>query len=93
MGQWIKDLAAGHRTFAERLADRQSLKIPSEDPGYSDLGQAFPPWPRLGQGCDLAAAQVGDPAVPAGTTACRRPRRRLGGRRLTVARCILEPGR
>ena len=46
MGQWIKDLAAGHRTFAERLADRQSLKIPSEDPGYSDLGRAFPPWPR-----------------------------------------------
>ena len=46
MGQWIKDLAAAHRTFAERLADRQSLTIPSEDPDYGDLGQAFPPWPR-----------------------------------------------
>jgi hypothetical protein len=23
MNQWIKDLAAGHRTFADRLADRQ----------------------------------------------------------------------
>ncbi|HEX2743690.1 MAG TPA: hypothetical protein VHN16_04720, partial [Streptosporangiaceae bacterium] len=44
-GQWIKDLAAGHRTFADRLADRQSLRIPSEDPDYGDLGQAFPPWP------------------------------------------------
>ena len=32
MGQWITDLAAAHRTFAERLADRQSLTIPSEDP-------------------------------------------------------------
>ena len=46
MGQWIKDLAAAHRTFAERLADRQSLTIPSQDPDYGDLGQAFPPWPR-----------------------------------------------
>ena len=27
------------------LADRQSLTIPSEDPDYGDLGQAFPPWP------------------------------------------------
>jgi hypothetical protein len=45
-GQWIKNLTAGHRTFAERLADRQSLTIPAEDPRYGDLGQAFPPWPR-----------------------------------------------
>ena len=43
-GQWIKDLAAGRRTFAGRLADRQSLKIPSEDRSYGDLGQAFPSW-------------------------------------------------
>ena len=43
-GQWIKDLAAGRRTFADRLADRQSLMIPSEDPGYGSLGQAFPSW-------------------------------------------------
>jgi hypothetical protein len=27
MSQWIKDLAAGHRTFAHHLADRQSLTI------------------------------------------------------------------
>jgi hypothetical protein len=46
MGQWIKDLAAAHRTFAEKLADRQSLTIPAEDPRYGDLGQALPPWPR-----------------------------------------------
>jgi hypothetical protein len=50
MGQWIKDLAAAHRTFAERLANLQSLTIPSEGPRYGDLGQAFPPWP--GQGRD-----------------------------------------
>jgi conjugative relaxase-like TrwC/TraI family protein len=45
MGQWIKDLAASHRTFADTLAERQSLTVPSEDPDYADLGQAFPPWP------------------------------------------------
>ena len=45
MGQWIKDLAAAHRTFAGTLAERQSLTIPSEDPDYGNLGQAFPPWP------------------------------------------------
>jgi conjugative relaxase-like TrwC/TraI family protein len=46
LGQWVKDLAVAHRTFAATLAERQSLTIPSEDPGYGDLGQAFPPWPR-----------------------------------------------
>jgi TrwC relaxase/AAA domain len=46
MGQWIKDLAAAHRTFADKLAERQSLTVPSEDPDFGDLGQAFPPWPR-----------------------------------------------
>ena len=45
MGQWIKDLAATHHTFAGELAERQSLTVPSEDPDYGDLGQAFPPWP------------------------------------------------
>ena len=42
IGQWIKDLAAGHRTFAGKLADRQSQTVPSEDPDYGDLGPAFP---------------------------------------------------
>ena len=43
-GQWIKDLTAGHRIFADRLADRQSQAIPSEDPDYGDLGPAFLAW-------------------------------------------------
>jgi hypothetical protein len=47
-GQWVKDLAAAHRTFADRLADRLSLMIPSRDPDYGDLGQAFPLWPGPG---------------------------------------------
>ena len=45
-GQWIKDLAATHHTFARTLAERQSLTVPSQDPDYGSLGQAFPPWPR-----------------------------------------------
>jgi hypothetical protein len=49
LGQWIKDLAASHRTFAATLADRQSLMIPSQDPDYGDLGPAFPPWPGPGK--------------------------------------------
>ena len=44
IGQWISDLAAGHRIFAGQLADRQSQAVPSEDPGYADLGPAFPAW-------------------------------------------------
>ncbi len=42
MGEWIKALAAEHHTFADKLAERQSMTIPSEDPDYGDLGQAFP---------------------------------------------------
>jgi hypothetical protein len=49
MGQWIKDLAADHQTFADRLAERQSMTLPSEDPDYADLGQAFPPWTERGK--------------------------------------------
>jgi hypothetical protein len=44
MGQWIKDLAAQRRTFADRLAERQSVIVPAEDPDYEDLGPAFPAW-------------------------------------------------
>ena len=53
MGQWIKDLATAHRAFAERLANLQSLTIPSQDPDYGDLGRAFLPWPRAARGAIL----------------------------------------
>ena len=52
-GQWIKDLAAGRRTFADKLANRQSQMIPSEDPDYGDLCQAFPSWTGSGKGAIL----------------------------------------
>jgi hypothetical protein len=49
LDQWISALAVGHRTFADRLADRQSQMIPSEDPDYGDLGPAFPAWTSRGR--------------------------------------------
>jgi hypothetical protein len=60
-GQWIKDLAAAHRTFADRLADRQSQMIPSENPDYGDLGPAFPAWKGPGQDAIL---QPPKPEIP-----------------------------
>ena len=42
-------LAAGHQTFAGKLADRQSQRIPSEDPDYGDIGPAFPAWTGPGR--------------------------------------------
>ena len=41
VGQWIKDLAAGHSAFARQLAGRQNHFISREDPDYGHLGQAF----------------------------------------------------
>jgi hypothetical protein len=64
MGQWIKDLAAGHRTFARKLADRQSLTIPPHDPDYGDLGQAFPPWPGPAKGAILQPPRPEIPPSP-----------------------------
>jgi hypothetical protein len=39
MGQRIKHLAGGHRTFTGKLSERQGLTIPSWDPDHGDLGQ------------------------------------------------------
>jgi hypothetical protein len=49
IGQWITGLTTAHQTFAERLADRQSQMIPSEDPDYGNLGRAFPAWTGPGR--------------------------------------------
>ena len=40
----MEDLAARHREFSERLAERQSLMIPAEDADYEHAAQAFPAW-------------------------------------------------
>ena len=62
--QQLTDLAAAHRTFADKLADRQSLAIPSEDPDYGDLGQAFPTWSSPGRGPILLPPKPEIPPSP-----------------------------
>jgi hypothetical protein len=44
LGRWITDLIAQHSAFADKLAERQNLMPPAEDPDYEDLGPAFPAW-------------------------------------------------
>ena len=56
--QWIKDLAAGHHTFTAALAERPNLRVPSQDPEYGDLGQAFPARPAQ------ARAAILQPPMP-----------------------------
>jgi hypothetical protein len=92
-GQWIKDLTAERRTFANRLADRQSLKGPLRRPRLRRPRPGVPVLDRDRQGRDLAAAQAGDPPLRPGAGARPGPRRRQGSRRLTVPGCILETER
>jgi hypothetical protein len=44
MAAWIRDLAAQRQAFREKIEEYQGLMIPSEDPDWSDLGEAFPAW-------------------------------------------------
>jgi hypothetical protein len=80
MGLWFKDLAAGHRTFAATLAERQSQLIPSEDPEYGDLGRAFPAWPAQARAAILQPPMPEIPPSPGNHAARDGPRRRLGSR-------------
>ena len=40
----IDDLAARHREFTAKIAERRSVMIPSEDPGFEAPAPAFPGW-------------------------------------------------
>ena len=44
MAAWIRDLAAQRQAFREKFEERQGLMVPSEDPDWGDLGEAFPAW-------------------------------------------------
>jgi hypothetical protein len=46
---WIRDLAAHRQAFREKLEERQGLKVPSEDPDWENLGDAFPAWRASGR--------------------------------------------
>jgi hypothetical protein len=41
---WVRELADARTAFSEKIAERQSLMEPHEDPDYVDLGHAFPAW-------------------------------------------------
>jgi hypothetical protein len=46
---WICGLAAQRQTFREKIEERQGLMVPSEDPDWGDLGEAFPAWQAPGR--------------------------------------------
>jgi hypothetical protein len=41
---WMRELAEARNAFSEKIAERQSVREPHEDPDYEDIGQAFPSW-------------------------------------------------
>jgi hypothetical protein len=47
MAAWIRDLATQREAFREKVEERQGLMVPSEDPDWGDLGEAFPTWQAL----------------------------------------------
>jgi hypothetical protein len=49
MATWIRDLATQRQAFREKIEERQGLVVPSEDPDWSDLGEAFPVWQEPGR--------------------------------------------
>ena len=49
MAAWIRDLAAHRKAFREKMEERQGLKVPSEDPDWENLGDAFPAWRAPGR--------------------------------------------
>ena len=49
MAAWISDLAIKRQAFREKLDELHGLKVPSEDPDWDDLGDAFPSWDPPGR--------------------------------------------
>jgi hypothetical protein len=49
MAAWIRDLAAQRQAFREKIEERQGLMVPSKDPDWGDLGEAFPAWQAPGR--------------------------------------------
>jgi hypothetical protein len=49
MADWIRDLAAQRQAFREKIDERRGLMVPSEDPDWGDLGEAFPAWRAPGR--------------------------------------------
>jgi hypothetical protein len=62
--QQLTNLAAGHRTFTGKLADRHSQAIPVPRPRLRRSRPGVPRLDRPGPEADPAAAHARDPAVP-----------------------------
>jgi hypothetical protein len=58
---WVRELAKAREAFSDKIAERQSLMEPHEDPDYGDIGQAFPSWE---QGDREAVLQPPKPPIP-----------------------------
>jgi hypothetical protein len=69
----IDDLAARHREFTGKLAERQSVMIPAEDPDSEPLAPAFTAWAAPARDAILQPPQTPDRAV--GTNPGTRPDR------------------
>jgi hypothetical protein len=44
LATWIRNLAVQRQAFREKIDERQGVKVPSEDPDWEYLGEAFPAW-------------------------------------------------
>jgi hypothetical protein len=58
---WVRELAEAREAFSDKIAERQRLMEPHEDPDYGDIGQAFPSWE---QGDREAVLQPSKPPIP-----------------------------
>jgi hypothetical protein len=97
LGRTRTGLAAERKAFANRLAERPSMKIsmkiPAEDPDYGDLGRAFPDWHEPDRDAilqppkpEIRAASERFMLIFGAVRACPDQARRVGG----VARLVLR---
>jgi AAA domain/TrwC relaxase len=75
---WVRELAEAQKAFSEKIAERQSVMEPDEDPDYEDVGQAFPSWEQADR---EAVLQPPKPPIP--------PPGRLAEREAEAGECEL----
>src|SRR5262249_33628877 len=68
---WMRELAEARTAFKEKIAERQSVTEPHEDPDYEDLGPAFPSWQQEDR--DAVLQPPKPPIPPSGRLAAREP--------------------
>jgi hypothetical protein len=66
---WVQELAEARKAFSEKIAERQSVMEPHEDPGYEDIGHAFPSWEQADR--DAVLQPPKPPIPPSGRLAKR----------------------